>query len=249
MNNKIKLIGIIFSILFLMNFVSAEYGYKVGSESENIGTYKLNKCMLTVQVCSNCSYSKISSIISPNGSVYAVEQAMTKAGTFFSYNFCNVSETGDYKVNGHFDVDGVDQVFNYVMSSTNTGTNPTEAQGGMSLGLIIGSIAIMIFFGFLAFKFLENNKMFGFGLFFLVMSIIFAVYNLFLGFILSRDFLLANISGVQEKVFLAVLIALTGIIFIVFTFLIMDVIKQLKIKKEKKDYGEGYNSNLKTYDY
>lgn len=238
--------NIIFLILgiFLIGLVSAGQAGEVLSDRA-----KVNSCYYFPQVCASCSYSEVSSVISPNGTLYLIDSAMVNNGTFYYYEFCNINETGMYQVNGHYDVSGVDRVFNYYVESTNTGTDPTPAQGSFSLVVIIGALVIMLFFGFLSFKFLENDSMFGFGLFFLVMSLILAVYSLFIGFIFSRDFLLTSISDVQGKVFTGSMFALVGMMFIAFTFLIIKVIKTLKVQKDAKTYGEGYNSKTKTYDY
>lgn len=107
----------------------------------------------------------------------------------------------------------------------------------------------MIFFGWLSFKFIENDKTFAIGLFFLVMSLILSLYTLFLGYIFSRDYLFISISNVQEKIFLSGLFGLLGIMFIGFTLLIVAVIKEVLIKRTEKKYGEGYNQKTKTYDY
>lgn len=130
-----------------------------------------------------------------------------------------------------------------------TGIVPSEAQGNLTLGVIISIIALIIFFGFLSFKFIETDETFGIGLFFLVISLILSVYILFLGFVLSRDFLFTSISAVQEKVFTGIMFALVGIMFIAFTFLIIKVVKTLKVQKIDKQYGEGYNSKTKQYEY
>jgi hypothetical protein len=109
--------NIIFLILgiFLIGLVSAS--------GENIGTYKFNTCVKLPQVCSTCSYSNISSVLSPNGTIYAVEQSMTQEGTFYYYEFCDTTQLGDYQINGHFDVKGSDEVWNYKISITPSGTS------------------------------------------------------------------------------------------------------------------------------
>jgi hypothetical protein len=229
--------------VFLLSFLSA------GGAGENIGTYKKDTCIRLPQTCATCTYSIISTILSPNGTSYLSEESMVQTGTYFEYSFCNTSELGDYKVNGHFDVLGVDEVFNYVFSVTNTGVAPTSAQGSLSIGVIVGILIIMVFFGFLAFKFMENDETFVYGLFFLVFSLLLAIYSLYLGFTISNDFLFANVSTVQGKVFIGALFGLTGIMFIAFTFFIMYTIKQLKIRKDNKQYGEGFNHETRTYNY
>jgi len=94
-----------------------------GEAGENIGTYKFNTCIKLPQNCPTCSYSEISKIVNKvSGKEYAINQSMTKSGSYFEYVFCNTTELGDYQVNGHFDVEGVDTGFNYDFTVTPSGT-------------------------------------------------------------------------------------------------------------------------------
>jgi len=138
--NKV-LFSFIFGIM-LLGLVSA------GEAGENIGTYKYNTIVRLPQVCSDCTYVKISSIISPNGTIYATEQSMIKNDTFYYYDFNNTLETGDYKVNGHFDIGGTDEVFNYVFTVTPSGTSGSSNIAFFILViLLIYGIAFIGLFG------------------------------------------------------------------------------------------------------
>jgi putative flippase GtrA len=61
------------------------------------------------------------------------------------------------------------------------------------------------------------------GLFYLIMSLILSVYSLFIGYVLSRDFLISGIVDVQSGIFISVLYGLVAVMFIAFTFLIVKV--------------------------
>jgi len=111
--NKL-LISIILGIM-LIGLVSA------GEQGENIGTYKAGGCVALPQVCASCTYSKILSIIPPNQTIYNINDLMSKDGAFYNYTFCDTSQLGEYKVSGVFDVDGIDQSFNYVFTITADG--------------------------------------------------------------------------------------------------------------------------------
>lgn len=159
----------------------------------------------------------------------------TNLGNYYYITQCNNTARGGY-IERAFQVNPM-------------GVADTEARSIMYMGVIIGVIAILIFFGFLAFKFMETDDTFVYGLFFLLFSIVLSVYVLFLGHMGFRDFLLTSVSNVQGSIFASALFGLTGIMFIAFLFFIMYAIKQLKIKKDNSSYGEGYNHKTKTYDY
>ena len=233
---------LIFSMAVFMLFPSVSAG------KESLGTFKQGQNVRIVQTCSDASFITISSIAYPNGSVAVSGVDMISAGNGeFYYNFADTSELGIYDVRGISD--GCEKTFTFYFEITHTGTIVSQPQGLLSIGVIFSVMLIMLFFGWLSFKFIENDRTFGFGLFFLVMSLILSLYSLFLSYIFSRDYLFTSISNAQEKLFLGGLFSLTGMMFIAFTFLIVKVIKELKIKKTEKEYGEGYNTEKGVYNY
>jgi hypothetical protein len=229
-----------FMFIFLIGFISAV--------QPTLGVFRQNESVRVSQVCSDATYITISSIAYPNSTIALTATNMTyvSSGEYY-YDFNLTTSPGRYNVRGISD--GCSKTFSTYFDITQTGTEPTTAQGGISVGIIILILTIMIFFGILGFKLMEKDQTFPIGLFFLIMSIILSICGLYFGFTFSRDFLLTNVSDVQEKIFLAALFSLTGIMFIAFTFLIVAAIKELKIRKTGKDYGEGYNTKTKVYDY
>jgi len=211
----------------------------------SLGTFRQGSC-IEIKTILNASVVNISSLSYPNSSVVLTNTPMTKNGLTFNYTFCNTNLTGTYIYDYN---DGVGNVYVNDFEITHSGTMVSESQGLLSIGIIMSIILLMIFFGWLSFKFIENDSTFGIGIFFLVLSLILSLYSLFLGFIFSRDFLFTNISNVQEKVFLSGLFGLTGIMFIAFIFLIVKSMKEIKIRKTEKQYGEGYNTRTQTYEY
>jgi hypothetical protein len=127
MKNKIL---ILFALVFALSFILA-------SDGESIGTYQQDSCVKLPQTCADCTYSNISAVGSPNGTLYSVEKAMTKSGTYWEYEYCNTSQLGEYKVNGHFDVGGIDSVFNYIFEITPSGKILTVTQAMVYLGLLV----------------------------------------------------------------------------------------------------------------
>ena len=210
-----------------------------------LGTFKSGDCV-QIKTILNSTQVNISSLSYPNSTIVITEQPMTKVGQTFNYTFCDTSALGTYTYDYN---DESGNVYVNDFEITHTGNMVSQAQGLLSIGIIAAMMILMLFFGWLSFKFIDNDETFGIGLFFLVMSLILSLYTLFLSYVFSRDFLFSNISNAQEKLFLAGLFSLTGIMFIAFTFLIIKVIKEIKIKKTGKQYGAGYNQKSKTYDY
>jgi hypothetical protein len=219
----------------------------VSAGKESLGVFKQNENVRIVQVCDDATWVNISSISYPNGSVASSGIKMVPSSGEFYYNFSDTLQLGIYDVRGISD--GCENTFTYYFEITPTGKITSSSQGLLSIGVLASIVLLMIFFGWLSFKFIEKDSTFAIGLFFLVMSLILSLYSLFLGYVLSRDYLFTSVSSVQEKVFLSALFGLTGIMFIGFVFLIVAVIKEALFKRTQQKYGEGYNQKTKTYDY
>jgi hypothetical protein len=239
MKNKTSLI-ICMILLVSIGFVNAG--------KENLGIFEQNETVRIVQTCDEASYITLSSVSYPNGSiaVSGINMASIGNGEFY-YDFIDTNILGIYDVRGISD--GCENTFIYYFEVSKTGKLTSPSQGMLSIGILISILFIMLFFGWLSFKFIDKNETFGFGLFFLVISLILSLYSLFLGYVLSRDYLFTSISDVQEKIFISGLFGLSAIMLIAFVFLIIAVVKQLKVKNIGKKYGEGYNQKSKTYDY
>ena len=239
---EIFIFMVFISAILMLNFASAQ--------SPSLGTVRQGECVNLVQSCSSCTTNVISTVLYPNSSVAVSTLTMsTTDSIYYNYTFCNTTTLGQYIVNGYGDVDGIDTNWVYDFWVTPNGTITSSSQGLLSIGVLFSIVLLMIFFGWLAFRFIEKDSTFAIGLFFLVMSLILSLYSLFLGYVLSRDYLFTSISSVQEGVFISALLGLTGIMFIGFVFLIIAVIKEALMKRTMQKYGEGYNTKTKTYDY
>jgi len=85
---KILLSLLLFAFVLSLVNVSAE---------ADIGLVKQNDCINLWQVCENCSYVNITSLLYPDKvSTDLINVAMTQAGTDFNYTFCNTSQLGVY---------------------------------------------------------------------------------------------------------------------------------------------------------
>lgn len=81
---------------------------------EEIGPIAPRDCVLLIQTCGNCTFNNITSVIMSDGITIAQGPVgMTKAGTQYTFNFCNTTAVGTYRVNGFGDLDGNIQQWNY----------------------------------------------------------------------------------------------------------------------------------------
>ena len=223
----------------------------ISSSVETFGTFKQNECVELIQSCSNCTYNNITSIVYPNSSkAISGEYAMTKSGTEYNFTFCNTSAVGRYIVNGHGDLGGNDYVWAYDFEITPTGKETTTGQGFASIGIIISIVVLIFIFSFYGFKFLESDKTFPIGLFFLLICLILVVYDLYVGYIMTRDvFYSVSLEPVQFKVWLGIMWGLIGIAFLGLLSLTIKAIKEIRERKSLIKYGEGWNPKTKQYEY
>lgn len=104
MKNKIFFIIAFFLLINLSGIVIAE--------QQGWGIFKTNDCVRLIQTCSNCTYTNISSIISPNGTIIESDLIMSTVNSIeYNYTFCASNESGDYTVNGYSNPDGIRTVW------------------------------------------------------------------------------------------------------------------------------------------
>lgn len=139
MSKKINLkICLLFLIILNLSFVFAE--------QQSLGIIKQNDCVRLIQTYPSCTAITLSSVIYPNKAVSQTSILMSTSDSFeWIYNYCNTSVLGQYIVNGHGDVDGIDTSFAYDFFVTPTG----EIINGMTTGTSIFFLLIclgLIFF-------------------------------------------------------------------------------------------------------
>lgn len=124
--------------VFLVSLASAEV--------QTIGTFKQNTCVELLQTCGNCTYSNITSIQYPIGSMAAAQFSMSKIGTKYNYTYCSTDQLGVYVVNGVSDVDGIPTVWAYDFKVTPSGSDNILGFF-ILLIIVIYAIAFIGFFG------------------------------------------------------------------------------------------------------
>jgi len=107
--------------LLLFALVSLILIGTISSAQTSLGTYKQGECLDLIQLCADCSYNNITSVIYPNTTRLIYDMPMTQRGSEFNYSFCNTNLTGEYIVNGIGDLGGVNTVWAYTFDITTTG--------------------------------------------------------------------------------------------------------------------------------
>jgi len=125
--------------LFLISLVS--------SSISDIGSFKRGDCIDLPQSCSDCTYNNISKITNANSVVVLTETIMQKDGTYYSYNFCNTTTLGQYKVNGFGDESGVKSTWEYTFSVTETGEGDKSFFNNALLIILISLALIFLIMG------------------------------------------------------------------------------------------------------
>ena len=243
--NKVGfLIAAIFLFLFLLPSVFGEI--------QSLGNVKQGESIELKQIGYGYDKCNITSISIPiNSTTIIADVEMTKNEDEYNYTLDGTYTQilGKYIVNGKCCSATTCDVWAYDFTITPSGIEPTTSKGILSIGILISIFFIMFFFGWIAFRFMESDKTFPIGLFFLVISIIFSVYGLYLGFIYSQDYLYSNVSEVQSRVFVGIMLGLVGIALLGMLFLTIKAVKEIRERKTMVKYGEGYDLQTKTYKY
>jgi len=108
--------------LFLIFFFIILIG-GASAQQTTLGNFKLGEDIPLIQLCSNCTFNNITSIIIPNGSTILSQAPMTRDGTQYNYNLPSTNATlfGEYRVNGFGDLDGTETVWSYSFFITPNG--------------------------------------------------------------------------------------------------------------------------------
>lgn len=201
-------------------------------------------------LCTSTTTCNITIFLPVNNSALVNNQQMTWNDAYFNYTLLKNKTLilGEYSssVNCFGAYYGF-STFNFKI--TPDGTEPTTAQGWVSIGILLSIILLTFFFGFLAFKFSEYYKLYPFAIFFLLVAILSSVYVLYLGYIYGRDYLYSTTAKPQEAMFIGVMYGLVGIMFIALIFFILKALAEIRERKSIMKYGEGYNPKTKSYEY
>ncbi len=123
----------------------------VGAAFTSLGNFTTGENITLIQLCDDCTYNNISSIVYPNGTIALNEVEMTKSGTQYTYTLDGsyTSLLGTYIVNGFGDEGGSVTVWAYSFEITYAGIELTEGKAVVYVGLmgVLLFIFIITLFG------------------------------------------------------------------------------------------------------
>lgn len=132
MKNKLTLVLIALTLLIcIMPFSLAQV--------DSFGTFKQNQNINLIQTY-NATYCNITSITSPNSTIYSTNVIMTKSGMKFNYTFTSTSEIGHYTICGECDT----TPWCAGMKISSTGTSLLTSQAILYFIFLLVSIGLFI---------------------------------------------------------------------------------------------------------
>lgn len=113
-----KLLLLLFIGIFLISFISADV---------SIGSVKQGDTIQLTQICSNCSYVNLTSVLYPNNTYALLGQyAMTKNGTNYNYTWTDTNLLGNYVYTTCGDLNGVNTCQSVAFTVTPSGQSGTD---------------------------------------------------------------------------------------------------------------------------
>ena len=203
---------------------------------------KIDTSLDLVISSNNATQCNISSIQYSDGSAILLILNMTRIGNDFNYTI----DSGNFSLLGDicFGIACVDSIANIETGSicrtvTPNGVVQSTAQG-IGGAVFLGLMLVLTFiFGWTGFKLAESDKLWILGIFFLFLSVLFMVYDVWLGYEYHRNFTGNADSSMPE------------IIFYVFMFLLVAgfVISLLLLFTHWKEYARYIKREIKDKDY
>jgi hypothetical protein len=232
--------------LWLVALVS---GFAAAGDTE---TYKVNtptnlqfSCTLNNAIPSGSAVFNVS-IYYQNGSYLVNNQRATSQGQG-SFNYTTIfDEVSDcYKVK-MFCTDGTYSFSDEGCYKINpTGVDQTTSQGIGSLSYLLIMFGLTVLIGYLGFRLSENKTLWVLGLFFIFLSLLFVVYDVYLGYEYHRNFTGMASSGIPETIFwifmfllIGGLIISVGLLFLRWKELARYIKKELKTKDKDDEFDK-----------
>lgn len=136
-------------ILLLISLASAT--------STTLGSVERGECINIVQICDNCTFINISSILYPRNKTFAIQNVeMTSDGPQYNYTFCDTNISGKYIVNMFGDEDGDTLTDSFDFEVNPQGIESTEARTS-SINISIIFLVLLGLLLFIAFLFTKNS--------------------------------------------------------------------------------------------
>jgi len=181
-----------------------------------LGTFEQDQEISLIQLCANCTFNNITSVISSNSTELITNVVMTRDGTNYNYTLLsnNTNGLGSYNVNGFGDPNGVNEVWAYTFDVTKNGTVLKTSE---SLIFILLTLAIFIFF-LLSFYFAlatpYSNEVSSQGMVIKVTKLKYVkLFFIMLSYILFISFLNSLIGMADNFVSLTLFVGFIGFLF------------------------------------
>jgi len=200
---------------------------------ESLGVFKQGECVDLIQICADCTYVNFTSVMFPNSTNYPLAVEGTQVGVEFSYQFCETDALGNYIVNGHGDIEGVNTIFTYDLDVTSTGNSTPD---GMSF--MLGTIFLVIF-GIACFFLFVSAQMNEPGpkIFFLIASFIFIAASIAMAVNVAQE---SNVANSISSTLGSILMAIGAIIFVIIAYImIRQTVAVLDMYKSKRGMSWG----------
>ena len=130
---------------------------------------------------------------------------------YYNYTFCNTSTLGKYFIITYYNEDVDLYSDTNFFEITQTGYKQSEAEGIGSAIFLILMLFLTFLFLFIGFKLSDTEYLWVMGIFFLVISIFFIIYDVWLGAVYHLNYIGANnASAIPNIIFYLVLLSLGG---------------------------------------
>lgn len=134
-----KILVILLLGLFLISFASA---FEISDES--LGTFQKDSTVQLYQSCATCTYTNISSVKFPNGTILLINELMTKSGQDYIYDFNKTSQLENYFYTVCGDKNSILTCETIPFTITKTGLPEGVNQSVLYFGLILFAIFLFI---------------------------------------------------------------------------------------------------------
>lgn len=209
--------------IFLISLVNAGTSW---------GTYKQNDCVY-LTIVSDGDNCVMSSLKYPNSTTIQNNITLTKIGNEFNFTNCNTISLGIYEAKGMCDYTPWTNNFEV----TPSGLSQSTAQGISSAIFLTLMIFLTFLFGYIGFR-LSKGNLWILGLFFLFLSVLMIIYDVWLGYEYHRLLTGFTDSSMPEIIFYILMFILVSGLLISMALLFLKwkkVFKYIKREIKKKD--------------
>ena len=118
----------------------------LASAGTDLGTFEQGECIELYQYCDSCTYTNLTQVQYPNGTLELINSEMTKNDINYNYTFCNTTDLGNYFYSVKGDKGGEVSVERLSFEITYDGQEFTIQKVYIQLFMVL--FFILLFFGF-----------------------------------------------------------------------------------------------------